>query len=141
MARYSKVVLDSSVVIKWFSKEEGSLSAVGLLDSLLDGSIAILLSELAFYETANALRYKPDFSSEDVERCISKLLQLRLEIRRLDDTLLRETAKISFDGRVTFYDAVPIGIAKLEKIQCITADKETQFLPLSRRGYPVKLLE
>ncbi len=141
MARHSKVVLDSSVVVKWFTKEEGSLSALEILDSFIDESLPITVSELMFYEVANALRYKPDFSREEVQDCISHLLQLELEVRELDEALISESARIAFDGEVTFYDAVPIGIARLDRTQCVTADRKTQFLPLSRKGYPIKLLE
>ena len=100
-----------------------------------------MLSEVSFYEVANALRYKPDFSDEDVQECISRLLKLELEVVKLSEILLRETTKIAFDGQVTFYDAIPVGIAKIEKTMCVTADKRTQFAPLSVKGYPVKLLE
>ncbi len=141
MARLSKIVLDSSVVIKWFTKEEGSASALRILDSFANNSLLVTISELTFYETANALRYKPDFSSEDVKRCVSYLMDLELDVRPLHEKLVGEATKVAFDGKVTFYDAVPVSIAHLEKAQCLTADRETQFLPLSRKGYPVKLLD
>lgn len=142
MARRSRVVvLDSSVIVKWFTKEEGSLLALGLLDSFTDGSLAILVSELTLYEVANALRYKPDFSTEELKRCVSQLLELQFEIRKFDIALLNETARIAFEGGVTFYDAVPVAIAMIEKARCITADRKTQFTPLSRKGYPIRLLE
>ena len=141
MARRSKIVLDSSVVVKWFTKEEGSPSAIRILDSFTNGSLNLTISALTFYEVANSLTFKPDFSNVDVERCVSHLLQLELEVRELDNALLKESTKIAFDGKVTFYDAIPIGIARLEKTECITADRKTQFLPLSHKGYPVKLLE
>lgn len=141
MARRSKLVLDSSVIVKWFTKEEGSDKALDILDSFTEGTFSVVISELTFYEVANALRYKPDFSNEAVRRCVSSLLQLELEVRKLDDILLSETAKIAFGGGVTFYDAVPIGIAKIEKIHCVTADRKTQFGPLAQKGYPVRLLE
>jgi len=141
VARRSKIVLDSSVVVKWFTKEDGSPSALRILDSFTNGSLTIMISALTFYEVANALTFKPDFSNEDVERCVSHLLHLELEVRELDDALLKESAKIAFDGKVTFYDAIPVGIARLEKVQCITADRKTQFIPLSRMGCPLRLLE
>jgi predicted nucleic acid-binding protein len=141
VARRAKIVLDSSVIVKWFTKEERSDEAIRILDSLTDASLPIAVSELTFYEVANALRYKPGFSTEDVRHCISCLLQLELEVRKLDEALLGEAAKIAFDGNVTFYDAVPVVIAKLERVHCVTADRITQFLPLSRRGYPIRLLE
>jgi len=48
---------------------------------------------------------------------------------------------LAFDGKVTLYDAVPVAIAKLEGMQCITADAKSQFPPLSLKRYPIRLLE
>jgi predicted nucleic acid-binding protein len=141
MAGRSKIVLDSSVIVKWFTREEKSQNAVQLLDSFVNGSLSIIVSDLAFYEVANALVFKPDFSREDMEGCISRLIDLDLETVKLDEILLGESSRIAFVGRVTFYDAVPVGIAKLRKLHCLTADRKTQFGPLSRKGYPIELLE
>jgi predicted nucleic acid-binding protein len=105
-------------MVKWFTNEEGSPSALRILDSFTNGSISVMISALTFYEIANALTFKPDFSNGDVERCVSNLLQLELEVRELDDALLKESAKIAYEGKVTFYDAIPVGIARLEKTQC-----------------------
>ena len=111
------------------------------MGSITNSSLTVKVSALAFYEPANALTFKPDFSNEDVERCVSHLLELELKVRELDNVLLKESAKISLDGKVTFYDAIPVGIARLEKTQCITADRKAQFLPLSQKGHPVRVLE
>jgi predicted nucleic acid-binding protein len=140
VARRSKVVLDSSIIVKWFTKEEGSLLALELLDSFINGYLTILESELIFYEVANALRCNPDFSSEDLNRLHLSPIRTGIPNRKFDDVLLRETARIAFGGGVTFYDAIPVGIAKIEKVNCITADKKTQFTPLSQKGYPIRLL-
>ena len=96
MARLSKLVLDSSVVVKWFTKEEGSPTALRILDSFTNGSLSVIISTLTFYELANALTFKPDFSNEDVEQCVSHLLQLELEVKQLDEALLKESARDSF---------------------------------------------
>jgi predicted nucleic acid-binding protein len=89
-------------------KKKGSIPALRILDSFNDDiSTSIIVSESTFYEVANALRYKPDFRNEDVQHCVSYLLQLELEVKTLDNALLKESAKIGSDGQVTFYDAVP----------------------------------
>lgn len=141
MARHVKVILDSSVIVKWFTREEGSDKSTALMDSFVTGSISILVSALVFYEAANALRYRPDFTPRDVESSIGHLLNLGMDVRGLDSKLVEESTRIAFDGGVTFYDAVPVAIAKLEKVSCITADRESQFAKLSPLGYPVQLLE
>lgn len=141
MARQNKVVLDSSVVVKWFTREDGSEEATELMSSFVSGSLSILVSGLVLYEVANALRYKPDFTGKDVEHSIEQLLRLELDVRNLSPDLVKESTKIAFDGDVTFYDALPVALAKLERVQCITADRLSQFARLSNRGYPIQLLE
>ena len=141
MARQDKVVLDSSVIVKWFATEDGSEKSISYLDSFIKGSLSIAVSELVFYEVANALRYNPDFTSSDVKSSVEHLLNLKLDAKSLNAKLVKESAEIAFDCNVTFYDAVPIALAKIEKVQCITADRTSQFARLSPKGYPVKLLE
>ena len=141
MARHDKVVLDSSVIVKWFATEDGSEKSISYLDSFIKGSLSIAVSELVFYEVANALRYNPDFTPSDVKSSVEHLLNLKLDAKSLNAKLVKESAEIAFDCNVTFYDAVPIALAKIEKVQCITADRTSQFARLSPKGYPVKLLE
>ncbi|MBI2125737.1 MAG: type II toxin-antitoxin system VapC family toxin [Thaumarchaeota archaeon] len=141
MARYDKVVLDSSVIVKWFTTEDGSEKSISYLDSFIKGSLSIAVSELVFYEVANALRYNPAFTSSDVKSSVEHLLNLKLDAKSLNAKLVKESAEIAFDCNVTFYDAVPVALAKIEEVQCITADRTSQFARLSPKGYPVKLLE
>lgn len=141
MARQDKVVLDSSVVVKWFTAEDGSERSISYLDSFTRGSLSIVVSELAFYEVANALRYNPDFTFMDVRSSVEHLLNLKLDVKSLDTELVKESAQIAFDCNVTFYDAVPVALAKIEKVKCITADRTSQFAKLSPRGYPIELLD
>ena len=140
VARQDQIVLDSSVIVKWFTQEEGSDRAVELMESFVRGSLAILASSLSLYEVANALRYKSDFKAEDVRNSLAQLMSLRLEVKALTPRLVGEAARIAFEGNVTFYDALPVALAQLEKTSCITADRSTQFARLSPRGYPIRLL-
>jgi predicted nucleic acid-binding protein len=57
MARCREIILDSSVVVKWFSSETKSVEALALLDSYTQGTVELVVSEVLYCEVANALRY------------------------------------------------------------------------------------
>ena len=50
------LVLDASVVVKWFTKEEDKDLAIEYRDQFLTGEIDIALPDLILYELANVLR-------------------------------------------------------------------------------------
>ena len=61
------VVLDTSVVIKWFRQGEVLAGqALQLRGDYLDGRIAVALPSLLAYELANVLHYKAGRSAEPV---------------------------------------------------------------------------
>lgn len=138
--RHRKVVLDSSIVVKWFSKEAGSDEAIELMDSHVEGSMRLSLSELAFYEVANALRYKPDYDAARLTDALGQMFKLHLDVASLDERIINRAAIIAYDADVTLYDAVPIALAEHRKTSCITADEETQYRNLKMKGYPIDLL-
>jgi len=56
-------VLDTSVILKWFSQSiESDLDpALQLRQSMLEGIVFFVVPDLLFYELANALRHNPIF--------------------------------------------------------------------------------
>jgi len=135
-----KLSLDSSVAIKWFSKEEDSDKALKVLNEYIDGKIILITSHLLFYEVANALRYKPDLKIENVKRAIEALFKLHMKVVDLNDKIMIKSAEIAYQEDVTVYDAVPVAIAELEEAVCITADEKTQYSKLKGK-HPIILLK
>lgn len=140
MERRREVVLDSSVVVKWFSSETKTDEALRLRDSYIQDSLKLTISEILIAEVANALRYKPDYDNEKLRRALSSLLSLHLNIVHLNETIITKTVEIAYEGKVTFYDALPVAIAEHRKTSCVTADQETQHKRLQPKGYPIELL-
>jgi len=140
MERCREVVLDSSVVVKWFSQEPKSVEALELMESHLQGSAGLVASEILFCEVGNALRYKREYSTEKLKRALSDLLHLHMKVAHTTEDLLLRTAEVACDGEVTIYDALPVAIAERRKTICITADEETQYKKLRAKGYPIQLL-
>ena len=140
MERRREVVLDSSVVVKWFSTEIKTDVALRLRDSYIQGSLELTVSEVLIAEVANALRYKPDYDTEKLREALSSLLGLHLNIIHLNEAVVTRTVEIAYEGKVTFYDALPVSIAEHRKAVCITADEATQYRKLQTKSYPIELL-
>jgi predicted nucleic acid-binding protein len=67
------VLLDSSVVIKWFRKDEVLRDrAIQLRQAYLDGQLTIYVPDLLVYEIANVLRYKPDLDRAQVQKALER---------------------------------------------------------------------
>ncbi|MCP8316550.1 MAG: type II toxin-antitoxin system VapC family toxin [archaeon] len=58
------VVVDASVVAKWFVEEEYSINALQLRDDYVNRSIDIAAPELLLFEVINSLRYNPEFGEK-----------------------------------------------------------------------------
>lgn len=140
MERRGEVVLDSSVAVKWFSQEQGSEEALQLLDRHVEGSVKLWVVDLAYSEVANALRYNPGFDLDGLKRAVEHMYRLHMGSAPVAEELLVRAAEIAYDGDVTIYDALPVALAKMRCIICVTGDVKTQFSRLSPKGYPVELL-
>jgi len=60
-------ILEVSVVLKWFVDEEDSDQALRLREEFYTGKREIVVPDLLLFEVANALRYNPSFTAEEVK--------------------------------------------------------------------------
>ena len=63
-----------------------------------------------------------------------------MKAAQLTQDLVARAGEIAYDGKVTFYDALPVAVAEHKKTVCVTADEETQYRKLQIKGYPIELL-
>jgi len=69
------VVLDSSVVIKWFRRYETLCEqSVKLRQAYLAGRLFIIVPDILIYEIANVLRYKPWINPKSSKLCKACLI-------------------------------------------------------------------
>jgi predicted nucleic acid-binding protein len=117
-------VLDTSVVLKWFSEfgENDLDRSLQLRTALLNGSVFFVVPELLFYELANALRYNPRFSPKDVEGAISSVLDMGLDFRAVEQETFREAIKLAYRYNGTVYDTYFLALSIKEGKPLITAD-------------------
>lgn len=73
-------VLDASVVLKWFVDEEDSDKAIQLREKYYVGEREIVVPDLLLFEVANALRYNPSFTAEEIKEAVRTLFDIGIEI-------------------------------------------------------------
>ena len=121
---YPAVVLDTSVLIKWFRQEEVLAErALVLRDTYLEGLVIISIPWLAVYELANVLRYKSDLTTVQVQEAVQSLLEMELEWVSPSSEAMRRTIEIARGYEITFYDATFVVLAETLKMAFITADE------------------
>ena len=124
MARETLKVLDASIVLKWFLKEQDSNKAINLKRKIRDGELIAIAPDLILYELANALRYKKGYKPELVSEAINAIIDLDMEIIVPTESLIKESAIISFEKDISIYDAIYVALAKETGYNFITADKK-----------------
>ena len=117
-------VLDTSVVLKWFSEfgEEDLPQALQLRQTFSEGSVAFTVPELLFYELSNALRYNPSLSARDVQAALDSVIDMGLVVKGVDKGVMAEAISIAFRHGVTVYDAYFLALSRTEKKPLIIAD-------------------
>ena len=116
------IVLDASVVVKWFSEEEYTDKALQIRERFLKGEESIIIPDLLLYELANALRYNRDFNSTDVKDAIASIFDMHIDIIVPISKLMSSAITLAFDHNITIYDAFYVALAKESDLSLITAD-------------------
>lgn len=117
------VVLDTSVVAKWFLEEEGSDRAVKIRKNFLKGIQPIVVCDLTLYELGNLLKFK-GFTSGEIADALGTLFDLGVDIVVPTKNILRVAAKIAEKHELTFYDASFIALAQELQFNLKTADQK-----------------
>jgi len=118
-------VLDSSVVLKWFRKDEiWRDSALQLRQTYLDGHMLIYVPDLLIYEIANVLRYKPDLTHPQVQKALASLFDMQIKIIEISHGMIKTTIHLAYSYDITVYDATFVATAEYLKVPFITADEK-----------------
>lgn len=117
-------VLDTSVVVKWFSEynEDDMDRALNLRNKILEGECSIVVPDLLFYELANVLRYNSRFTSKDVKEAVSSIYDMRFDVRGIEPAITSQAIDMAFRFDATVYDSYFMAISQIEETPFITAD-------------------
>lgn len=116
----SEVVLDASVVLKWFRSEgEGRLEqALELRRRFEEGKLAVFAPPLLWLEIVNVAARRWRWSMESLDELAKQLPLLGFEIVEPDLSAIAHWA----GAGLTAYDAAYVAIAEWADVQLITDD-------------------
>jgi len=117
------IVVDASVVIKWFIAEVDSDKAVRLRDRHIEGSLTLLAPDLLVYEVANALSYHPDLSLKEIKEDLEALLMLDLDLIQPSGEFVSSIAEDARKYSVSVYDSSYLALAEATSSCLVTADE------------------
>ncbi len=116
-----KIVVDASIVVKWFIPEIHSEHAIRLLNK----PIKFLAPNLIYAEVGNILWKKlrlKELTQESAQDILNDFKKIPLEV--IDNHILLETAwQIATKYQRTFYDSLYLALAYIENCLFVTADQ------------------
>lgn len=123
-----QIVVDSSVIVKWLSREnENHLAqADQILQDVQAGKVELFTSELAKFEVGNALLKSKTLSSQQAKQPLATLSHLPIEFRRLTTEQANETYALAAQYHLTYYDATFVALAKQQQAPLVTDNVKHQ---------------
>jgi predicted nucleic acid-binding protein len=120
------LVIDASVVIKFYVPEILSDNAVKLLSQVADGELQLYAPDLVYPETGNILWKKQrrrELTPEEVDEIVDAITALPIRIEP-SKPVMPLAVSIAMRCGITVYDAMYLAIARIYETQMITADKK-----------------
>lgn len=123
-----KVVVDSSVILKWLYREDEKYleKAELLLKNAVGNKVELLAPELAKYEVGNVLLVAKKLPQNSGEEALETYYSLPIQYISLTEKLSKETFFIGKKINITFYDASFIALARQERATLVTDNPKHQ---------------
>lgn len=119
-----EVVVDASVVVKWFVEEEYSREARLLRDAYANGLVDLAAPSLLPYEVINALKYSGAFGEDELKEAASILEDHQIALYDLVGEVAQKAVEIAMRKGVTVYDAAYVALAHELDTVIYTADEK-----------------
>jgi predicted nucleic acid-binding protein len=114
------LVVDTSVVVKWYIPERDHEAARALRDDYLDGEHDLFAPALMPLEAVNALKYSGEYDGERLAEAAASLAEYG--IRLVPFHAVGPLADIATEADITAYDAAYIALAVARGTTVYTAD-------------------
>ncbi len=120
-----KVILDTSVIIKWFFEEdeEDVKTANLILNKYHNNEIQIIAPEIALFEISNVIKNRIKDNKNMGAEIIDKIFNLGI-IFYITKEILKNAFSIAFDINESVYDCIFIALAEHFKAKLVTDDKK-----------------
>jgi len=127
-----ELVIDASVVVKWFIEEHDSDKAILLRDKFIEGNVKIYIPSLLYFEVLNALKYSQLFEPSELNDAGESLENYGLKVVTIKNELRKHMVKVALDYELSIYDASYLGLSiGLGKLFCTADAKIIRKLPLA----------
>ncbi len=127
------LVVDASVVVKWFLREPARGPALEIRDDFLAGDVVLHAPAVLPFEVLNALRFSGRFTEE---RCLQAQVVMDgygIRSHPLAGEVGRRTVHLAFSKDLAVYDAAYIALAGELACKMVSAD-EGQLAAAADRG-------
>ena len=118
------LVLDASVIVKWFCDERQSDIANKLRDDFFSDIYGIIVPDFLFYEVINAVKFSNVFSNKEKISVVHDLYLIGIDFEYPDKEIMESALNIAMDYNATIYDSVYLAIARKHRCKYITADSD-----------------
>jgi predicted nucleic acid-binding protein len=115
------IVVDASVVAKWYLPERDHESARALRDAYLEGRCRLLAPALLPFEVVNALAFSGHYDGEGLEEAAETLPEYGIQL--VPFGAIGPVARVARDADVTVYDAAYVALASSRASVVYTADE------------------
>lgn len=128
-----KIILDTSVIVKWFVDEPKSSQALELLELQKKKKINILVPEIIILELINALFFSAHFNKNELKDTLNHFYNYNLKIINIKNSTLLSATSIMTNFSITSYDALFIALAQELNCPLITNDRKHHLEKMYRK--------
>jgi len=121
----AKIVVDTSVFIKWFKRRGEDLlrEARSLLREIETRAVEVHVPALLLYEVGNILLFKTRLGPTALDDAIEQMEALPFVVAPPATPLLKQAARLGRELGLTFYDASFLALAVELDCSLVTADR------------------
>lgn len=132
------LVVDSSVVVKWYVIEEFRNEALAIRDSYLNGMFKLAAPNLMIYEVVNAVRYsRKDIQPEKLKAICESIAKYGFELYELKGEYANLAIDVALENNITVYDASYVALANY--LDTILYTSDTKLLQNLKEKYKTKV--
>lgn len=117
------LVVDASVVVKWFLEERGSQKARALMEDFAARDVEIHIPSLLPFEVLNALRYHPGYAEQRLLQAQAALERFGFREYPLRGEYARRAIRLAHSEDLAIYDATYLSLARELGVRLVSADE------------------
>lgn len=124
----SILVIDSSVIIKWLSRDNEQYLVIAdkILRDAQNESVILITPELAKYEVGNVLLFSKHLTPDQAVITLTQFYNLPIKFIAESEESAKETYNLASTLRITYYDASFLSLAKLYNATLVTENIKHQ---------------